>query len=453
MENTIVEKSSTRPLNIWTILQWLKLPSGMKLILFAVVPIILAQVIQKLYPIVDNHYITILGTQALLIHNIQFSFISLGQYIGTATATSCLIFWKRTEYLEKQKAVLVMHVALCVISVLFCVGIAGIYTNQIFSHFSVQPEYYALAKVYFHIGLINMSLQAIYLTLMGIIIAANKEKLNLIFSIIFLTINILADSIAIHIIFSGVVSPEHIFPVMLTIILSNCALLTFCIIFMGRLILKHTQGWQIPNVLEIFKIWMNELGGAFISGVYPIIYIFQLGAVKSTGSMLITYQLLLQLTTVFCIPLLATMQIALRDASASGGKWSIASVPRWWQELFYFGLLPTQILLIIFILVPDWAIRLVFGYVVPADHNSFIVLFLLASIIGQIGNALTVPIRARKNSHLVTTSYFIADILVMLGGMQLIIMHHWANPTTTGIVTLVYASIYFLINLCFAFRK
>lgn len=453
MNNTISTSRKAYDKIVGTI-QFFQFPIGIKGIFYSVLPIMFIQALQRIYPIIDNHFITVLGTQALLIHNIQYSFISLGQYIGAATATSYLIFWRRDENSDKQRSIFIIQFGLCFLVTLFCVLFATLYTKEILNHFSVQKEYYHLATVYFHLGLINMLFQAIYLALIGVIIAEKMEKLSLFFSIILLSLNFLVDYVAIHFIFSGMISPSHIFPAMMVIVMSTLLMLLFAVIILIYIVLKRTNGWHLPNIRQVFKIWSNELGGAFISGIYPIIYIFQLGAVKASGSILITYQLLLQLTSVFCIPLLSIMQIALRDASAVDGKnTDQQKAPRWWQKLFYFGLVPTQLLLIVFTVVPVFFISKVFGYIVPSEQVIFVQLFLIASIIGQFGNALTVPIRARKKSHLVTTSYFIADVIIMLGGMQLIIFLGHANPVNTGLVTLTYATVYLFINAYFSFRK
>lgn len=421
--------------------------------LFAILPLILVQILQRFSPIIDNHYIAYLGTQALLIHNIQYSFINLGQYIGGATAVSCLIFWKRADYRDKQSSIFYIHMGLCFSILLICMLVASYYSSSILAHFSVQPEYYPLALKYFNWGLCNMVLQAIYLALIGIVIAGNKEKLSLLFSIALLVLNIFADSLIIRLFFNGEISPQKISPAMFAIISSNIILITISIGIILGLLRKKIKLVSFCNFKEIFKIWINELGGAFISAVYPIIYLFQLGLVKTDSSLLVTYQLLMQLTAVFCIPILATMQVALRDASAEQGTPRLGYVPLWVRELTYFGLIPTEILLCIFMIYPVFLIQMVFGYHTPSDHVSYIVIYLFASMIGQFGNAFTVAIRAKKNSHLVTTGYFISDVIILVGGTQLLFIAHIANPMTAGLVMLIYTCVYTAINAYFALRK
>lgn len=424
-----------------------------KTTLLAIMPLILVQILQRFSPIIDNHFIAYLGNQALLIHNIQFSFINLGQYIGAATAVSCLIFWKRANYIGKQSSIFYIHMGLCFFSTFICMLVASYYSSAILNHFSVPPEYFSLATKYFNLGLCNMVLQAMYLALIGIVIAVNKERLSLFFSIALLTLNFLADWLIIRLLFTGEISSEKISPALLAIIISNIVLITMSIGILLYFLRKKIKHIGFFNFKEIFKIWINELGGAFISAVYPIVYLFQLGLVKTDGSLLVTYQLLVQLTAVFCIPILATMQIALREASAQQGQPRLSFIPLWVRELTYFGLIPTEILLFIFMIYPVFLIQMVFGYLTPADHVSYIVIYLFASIIGQFGNAFTVSIRAKKNSHLVTTGYFISDVIVLVGGTQLLFFMNIASPTTTGIVMLIYTCIYTAINAYFALRK
>ncbi len=431
----------------------LELTVNFKKTLLAVLPLMLVQILQRFAPIIDNHYIANLGTEALLIHNIQYSFINLGQYIGSATAVSCLIFWKRAEYADKQGGIFYIHMGLCLGISLICMLVASLYSQNILAHFSVKPEYYSLATKYFNLGLFNMVLQAMYLALIGIVIAVNKERLSLLFSIVLLLLNIAADSLIIHLFFSGEISPQNITSSMLAIIISNITLITISIGIIFYFLRNKIKQVNFGNYKEILKIWTNELGGAFISAAYPIVYLFQLGLVKTDGSLLVTYQLLMQLTAVFCIPILATMQVALREASAQQGVSRSSYIPLWVRELSYFGFIPTEIFLLLFMMYPVLFIQLVFGYLTPADHISYIVIYLFASMIGQIGNMLTVAIRARKKSHLVTTGYFISDVIVLVGGTQLLFIAHIATPMTTGLVMLLYTCVYTLINAYFVFRK
>lgn len=430
-------------------LWWFKTPLEWQLALFAIMPIVLAQLSQRLFPVIDNHYLSQLGNQALLIHNIQYSFIYLGQYIGGATATSCLIFWKRSEYVNKQKYLSLVHLGFC-FSIATLSAIAAYYfTSPILSHFSVDPEYMSVAKTYFHIGLVNMVLQACYLALAGMLIATGQEKLGLMISLVLMLLNIFGDSIAIHMFFSGMISPQNIFNAMLVIGLSTTLFLFILNCVTAHRVLRKADNWGIPNVKEVLRIWGNELGNALISGIYPIIYAFQLGAIKSSSSLLVTYQLALQFATLFCIPLMATMQISLRDAVNEDTDISHPTSATWWKKLLYLGLIPTQLLLVIGMIFPNQFLKLLYGYTTPNDHAGFVTLFFLASIIGQIGNAITVPIRARKKSHYLTLSYFISDVVFMLGGMQLIIFLGIGTPIATGVVTLVFATAYFLLNLYF----
>jgi Na+-driven multidrug efflux pump len=76
---------------------WLAPPKYLLSIFKIIIPLVIAQLLQRLYPAVDNRYLSTLGSQALLIYNLQYNFVNLGQFIGIATSFSALLFWNRKE--------------------------------------------------------------------------------------------------------------------------------------------------------------------------------------------------------------------------------------------------------------------------------------------------------------------------------------------------------------------
>lgn len=436
-------------------LSWLSFPSNISSGIILILPIFFLNLFQKLFPVVDNHYIALLGEQSLLIHGVQNSFISLGQYIGSATATACLIFWPRTEYSGQQKTIFIFHLLLCFIIIAITAIIANYNSQTILVHFHIKSEYLKLAHIYFKIGLCNMILQAMYLTLNGLMLATGQQKLGLFFYLFLLLFNIFSDSIAVHYFFTGEITPDGVLPAMLIIGSSTTVFLILLCIIMTRRILVLADDWNTTEFYSQFKIWLAELGSAFISGIYPVIYAFQLGSIKSEDSLLVSYQLALNLTSVICAPLMASMQLSLLKASEedSINNSIYTTPPKWWGELLYIGLIPSQLLLIITTLFISQSFGLIYNYKVPFSHFNFVLLFFIATIIGQIGNALTVFIRAKKRNLLITKCYFFADIIIMLGGMQLIIFTEHTTPNATGIVTLLYAIFYTGVNFYYLRKK
>jgi Na+-driven multidrug efflux pump len=424
--------------------RWLKPPSQLGKYYLLVLPIILSQLLQRLYPIVDNHYLVVIGSQALLIHNIQYNLTLLGQFIGSATAMSCLIFWERKEYSGAQRNIFIMHLLFVSLISLFCGIILALFSQHIIKHFSVDPSYYHVANVYLYIGIINMVCIAIYSALDGILVAIKKQKLSVYFSLALLLGNIFFDYYAVKIIFSGIISPENIYFPFLLIGLSTTILLLVGIMIMVLIILKNSDQENKGNPYEMLKVWMSELGVASISGIAPIIYIFQIGILKSTQNFIVTYQMTVQIAYLFCLPLLAGMRIALRDAALNH---LTTGVPEWWRVLLYTGLIPTIGLLIIGIVLPAEFIQLFYHYEIPHEQIIFISLYFLATLVGQIGNTLSIPIRAAKRSHLITWNFLFSEIVIMLGATQLLLMLNKATPFTLGFTVLLFTLSYCLLNL------
>lgn len=426
------------------------LPNDLSKIYLSVLPLILAQILQRLYFVVDNHYISVLGEQALLIHNIQFSFLYIGQYIGAATGISCLIFWKREEYRNQQNAVFNFHMMLCFMATLICVIGAGIFSNQIMRYFNVPDNYLKMSIYYFDYGLFNMTLQSLYVGMFGVAVASGKEKLTLITSGIMLLIAVFVDRFAVYQIFDGQPSSTSIGKPLFIIIIANSIILMIGILILFILNRQKKLDKKLIGVKTIFKVWINELGAGFLTGFDPIIYVFQLGLVTTKESLLVTYQLLMQLAGIFCIPLYAVMQIAVRDASEKFRSQEKGLLPEWLKTLILFGLIPTTLLMTVYLIFLQEFFTLIYHYMIPSDQMSYVLLFLVGSILGQVGNALTVPVRAKKNSHLVTLGYLLSDFLVLLAGMQIIIFFNIATPFAAGIVMFSYTVFYTLLNGYFA---
>lgn len=424
----------------------LKLGKIQWIAIFSVLPIIFSQLSQRLFPIVDNHYIGFMGNQPLLIHNILYGFIFLGQSIGGATATCCLIFWNRSDFCNHQRGIFLISLLLCFACAILLALAANQYSNEIFNYFGINDNYLGIAKLYFRIGLANMILQAIYFALSGMIIAVGEEKSTLIYSFTLLILNLAADKLAIKFILIRPLSIHIIHNAMLAICSSMVLILIILNSCMAYKVIVKSNHLGFPKITPILKIWLSEFLCAAIGGIYPIIYAFQLGSVKTSNNLLLTYQLILQYTSIICIPLFASMQIALRNASNKKCDEKNSCL---WNNLIYFGLIPTFGLLIIELMLSTSGMKLFFNYLIPTDHVKYVLLFFIATMVGQIGNMLTVPLRAKMQSRLVTISYFISDFIVMVGGMQIIILTGIATPTTTGVITLLYTMSYLFLNAFF----
>jgi hypothetical protein len=114
-------------------------------------------------------------------------------------------------------------------------------------------------------------------------------------------------------------------------------------------------------------------------------------------------------------------------------------------------MIPSSILLTVGIFASVPIMRILYGYITPVDHIPFLALFFIGCWIGQWGNTFTVPLRAAKKSYLVTKNFFIAELIVMLTGTQLLIFLNIATPAALGCVTLMFTFSYGFSNFRDAF--
>lgn len=422
---------------------WLKKPDNLWACFIVILPLIASQILQRLYPIIDNRYLTVLGDNALYIHNIQYNFISFGQFIGFATFISCLVFWRRKECLNQQGSILIKHLLLAGSFTLFFAIIGWIYASTILTHYKVNQSYLPLAIIYLKIGLCNMVLQAIYGGLDGMLVGSQQQRQSMYIAILLVIANIIANRYAVYTLYTGEMSAAGFKSPMILIAASTTIFLLLANIASLILIVRRIQGWKKFPLQEMLPVWWGELGSYLIRGAVPFIYTYQLCFINASPGFLVTYQLAFHLSYIFCFPLLAAMQIAVRDAGqmASDGV-TIENVPKWWNAFFYTGMIPSTILLIIGIVASVPIMYYVYGYSTPENHIPFLALYFIGCWFGQWGNTFTIPLRAAKKSYLVTKNFFLAESIVMLAGTQLLIFLNVATPAALGYVTLMFTFVY-----------
>ncbi|OGT29672.1 MAG: hypothetical protein A3E87_08425 [Gammaproteobacteria bacterium RIFCSPHIGHO2_12_FULL_35_23] len=438
-------------LNIWK--ARLSPAKQLPTVFYAMLPLLASQLMQRLYYIFINRYIVHLGHEALLINSIQYTLITFGQFAGMATAISSLIFWKRNEYNDKQKTIFFIHLILPAIIVGIILLLVYPWLNRVLAFYQILPAYRQVALAYLRIGLLIVYIQTLYGGLSGMLIATNQTPKNMLLAVILLVGSISTGMLALFVnshfpflIIDSVRSPLMLFAYSNTILLLVVSLLAALFVY-----LKATGRGKV-NLVEIGKIWSNETGVALIRSVSPIIYAFQLNMVNSVQSTLAVYQLALHVSYLLCLPLLITTQLALNDAAEAFSKKAGTSHKLWLQTLIYLGLIPSTILLFIAACFSSQLIQLVYNFQVSSNLIILLVLFFLACLIGQYGNALAVPIRAMKKNSIIVRNFFLAELLVNVGGTQILIELHQATPFKVGVVILLFTSTYFLSNL-FALRK
>mgnify|MGYP003647044968 CR=1 FL=1 len=428
--------------------KWLAMPSGFAKSLYVVIPIILSQVLQRLYPIIDNRYFAALGQEALYLHNIQYNFIALGQFIGLATYISCLIFWRREECLSRQGNILIKHLVLAGALTAFLGLGFWIYLPEIITGYQIDNAYLPLAEMYLKIGVCNMVLYAIYGGLDGMLVGSQQQKYSLYIAAFMVTACVIFNQYASYALFTGLQNTDALILPIISKGLSTTALLIGGIILAFILVKRRVEGWESLPIAQILSVWWSELGTYLIRGAVPFIYAYQLNFAVTTSRFLTTYQLALHISYIFCFPLIGAMQIAIRDASAqTQDNPSISTPPSWWSTFLYSGFIPTTALMALGASFSAPIINFIYGYEIPTDHLHFLTLFFISCWIGQIGNTLTIPLRAAKMSYLVTKNFFIAELVVMIGGTQLLIMMGNANIIALGIVSVLFTSAFCALNL------
>lgn len=420
--------------------KWFIKPKNLTKSFVIVLPLILSQVLQRLFPIVDNRYISELGSASLYINNIQYNFITLGQFIGIATYISSLVFWRRSECVAKQGNILIKHLSIVGVFTTVLAAFCWFYAGNIVSFYQVDSAYIPLATAYLKVGLINMVLQAIYGGIDGVLVGASKQVTSMIVAGLLVLGNIICDYYAVYHLSSA-------FNSMMMIGISSIVMLSMCIITMLNIACKSVKGWEKIKYKDIFVVWSSELGTYLIRGIVPFIYAYQLNYALTQFKILTSYQLALHISYVFCFPLVASMQLAIRDSVASPeADREVSQPPKWWNVFLYTGLLPTTILLVLGVVYEKQLLSFFYNYITPDQHICFLALFFASCIIGQFGNAITIPLRVAKKNYLVTRNFLIAEMAVMLGGTEILIQTNQATPMLLGCVLVLFTVAYASLN-------
>jgi len=402
-----------------------------------VLPVIIGQILQRLFHIVDNRFVAQLGTDALVLHNVQYTFIVFGQFLGVAAATSALVFWKRPENKLAQLFLLRSHLLLSGLVGIICFGIFVTFADLIFGHFGVPSTLNnRLGKTYFGIGLLNMVLQGLFGTLDGFLIASNRQRIGLLLAGLQVTLNIGADAYAVswahrH---GDLMTPLLIIGLSTTLLLIATSILAYRSVF-----IEEKTTLRLP-FRTIFPVLRAEMGVALLRACVPIAGVWLFARIEGSSNFLVTHNLALHLSYLFCLPLIASSQIAVKEASHNFRSTA------WREGLFYTGILPTTVLLLFAAFFSTHLIGWVYDYQIPADHTPYLVLFFLACAIGQFANALSVPLRAKKQSFRITRHFAIAEYGVWLGGILLLTLVHRATPTAIGWATIGFASMFLFLN-------
>jgi hypothetical protein len=214
---------------------------------------------------------------------------------------------------------------------------------------------------------------------------------------------------------------------------------------------KDVDGWGKMEMKSILTVWPGELGIASINAIAGIAFGFQLAKVSSSPGFFITYQLALHFTYILALPVIAGMQIAVRDASAEqSNKLSTTFIPlhesKWWPQFFYSSLMPTCLMFGITAVFSKPIFLFVYNYTIPPDHLVFMPVFFASWILWECGDVYLIMLRAAKKNTLATRNFMIATLGVELGITQILLWMGWATPVSVSIVIFAFCSTFLLLN-------
>ncbi|MEO5970431.1 MAG: hypothetical protein ABIQ95_10935, partial [Bdellovibrionia bacterium] len=376
-------------------------------------PLIATQLLQKCQDLIDDRFISVLGMEALSVHNIQHSLFLIGHEIGLASATSALIFWKRKEARGKQGSILWLHLLMPVALASVTAAIVLFFLDDLAKYFRISAQFTGNARWYWKLGLLNLIVRTLYIPLNAILIACNQRvKCTLLAAGVLLS-KVAFGWFAIRVGQSFETNAYSTIIPMLIIGSGSIVALAIASAIAIKWISRLVDGWEKMDLKSLFEVWPGELGIGAISALSPLIFGFQIAKVNTSPGFFVTYQLALHFTYIITLPVLAGMQIAVRDASAEqidslGISFKPLHESRWWPQFFYASLIPSCVLLLITSIFAKPIFFQLYNYPVPKDHLPFLPLFFLSWILWQIGNIFLIMLRASKKNSLATWNFIVA---------------------------------------------
>jgi Na+-driven multidrug efflux pump len=424
--------------------KWIAPPKDVATYLPMILPLVFSQVLQRLFHVVDNRFVAELGPAALLIHNVQYNLIVLGQFLGVAGSTTALVLWGRKENACRKRS-LMNRILILTGCVAISLAIPIFFSSgRLLTHFSIPEELLPLAKTYICLGLLNMVLQAFFGCLDGVFIACGQQKKSFLIAGVLVAGNLIADYCSIYL-FRKHGSFDA---ALLAVGISTTVLIGSVLAVSRSLLRRYAHGAEVMLYRKIREVWAGELGIVLIRSVSPIIYAFFLAQALAVESLVVSYNLALHLAYLACLPLAAGVQLAVRDSSRdlSEGKKG-TSPPVWWNDFFYIGLLPTMTMLLLLSILPGWHITKVYGVEVSNQHVIFLTAFFSSCMLGQLGHVFSIRIRANKMSQLVTRNFLVSELCIHIGLVWFLTASGRASPRNLGLASLAYTFSYLILNV------
>jgi hypothetical protein len=419
--------------------------------IFNLLPLVLTQLLQRFQDVVDNRYLASLGNEALAIHNVQFNLYFIAQEIGLAAAISALIFWRRKENRGKQGSILKLHILL---PILLTTGLAGViyfFLDGLQRHFHILEAFRTTAHLYWTVGLANLVFRSIQFPLCAILIACDQRLRCVLLGSGVLLAKIALNWSALHFYWDSGNDPVSILKPMMLMDLGSIVILAIGAFVAYRWISGAVDGWNKMDFKSILKVWPGELGIAAINSIAGVTFGFQVAEVLTSPGFFVTYELALNFTYILALPVIAGMQIAVRDASAEqsnqeGSSFIPLHESKWWPQFFYASLMPTCTFFAITAFFAKPIFQFVYNYTIPKEHLIFMPVFFASWIIWEVGDVYLIMMRAAKKNTLATRNFLIATLGTEVGLTQLLLWKGWATPLTLSGVSLLFCLTYFILN-------
>lgn len=410
-------------------------------------PLVATQLLQRMEHVVDNRFIARLGTQALLVHSINFNFFLVAQAVGLAASTSALTFWKRKECARKQKSLVAAHVRASALAAA-AVAAAGVpLLPWLVRQYGVAPAQQHAAVLYLGVGLLNMVLAALYAPLNALLIASDQRVKSLVNVGVLILIKMAAGRLAVR----GFAADADLPRALLTIGLGGSLAIFLLSAVAWAQVERRAEGSEPFHFSEMRDVWGNEMGTAATRSASPFLYTYFLARSVGGASLLVTYQLTLHLAYILTLPQLAGAQLAIRDASAEQSHAADGAAPPlleagWFRWFFAVSVLPTQVLLWLGALAGPLLLKIVYGYDTPSADGAFFSIYLGACAVGQIGNIFLVVLRALRRNAVAVRNFFVAEIGVMVALTGAAVVMGRGTPVVLACIVVAYCAVYLGLN-------
>lgn len=406
-----------------------------------ILPVVLTQILIRLFHVSDFRIVVGLGEEVRLIHAVQHHLSTFGQFVGSAGLTTLLVLWPRFKEPEQRarllSATLVLTVALCLL-VTIVIRFSG---DTLAEHFKFAGVTQSFSGSYLSFGCINMALLAVQLCLDGALLSVGLQRFTLLNTAILAVGNLLFDVGAVHLFKEGRLDLPS---AALAFVGGTSLWFLLGIVISVTILRRHLPFRKLTDRAApgLFGVWKHEVGIAITRSISPLWYAYQVGGVAALGPFLVTYQAALHVAYIAAVPLAGALPVAVRDCSREISGKGAREPGTWLKELIFFTFLPCTAFLFLAAILGRPLLETFFQVQASAVEGQFLSLFFVGCGIGQLGHVISVPLRANLKNHLLTRWVVISELLANNLGFLFLSRQPGFHVGWLGYLTLGYASLY-----------